>query len=111
MANHLSPNDIQIICADVEPWREYLYVVTGQKHEGIIWLIERLVEKLCPSIWLERKSADERKSFTKAVLDVARVRKKFLVVCNYMCIKVICQKHKNLIKVGVNVTWMYNTYV
>lgn len=40
VSNHLSPNDIQIICADVNVEREYLYTVTGQKHQGIIWAIE-----------------------------------------------------------------------
>lgn len=75
MANHLSPNDIQIICADVNPKQNYIYSVTGQKHQGIIWTIERLVERLCPSIWLERASADERRAFTKAVLHEARVGK------------------------------------
>jgi hypothetical protein len=40
VANHLSPNDIQIICSDVNVEREYLYTVTGQRHKGIIWAIE-----------------------------------------------------------------------
>ncbi|CAD5230129.1 unnamed protein product [Bursaphelenchus okinawaensis] len=72
VSNHLSPNDIQIICADVDPNREYLYIVTGQKHTGIIWAIERLVEQLCPSMWLERTNAEERLKFQQDVLRVAR---------------------------------------
>jgi 1-acyl-sn-glycerol-3-phosphate acyltransferase len=68
VSNHLSPNDIQAIAADVDPSRPYLYTVTGQKHSGVIWAIERLVEKLCPSIWLERANAEERRRFTRNVL-------------------------------------------
>lgn len=75
--NHLSPNDIQIICADVDPQRDYLYIVTGQKHTGIIWAIERLVEQLCPSMWLERTNAEERLKFQQEVLRTARVSKVF----------------------------------
>lgn len=56
-----------------DPNRDYLYTVTGQKHQGIIWAIERLVEKLCPSIWLERALPEDRKNFTKAVVDIAKV--------------------------------------
>ncbi|KAH7728830.1 acyltransferase [Aphelenchoides avenae] len=72
VANHLSPNDIQIICADVNVEREYLYTVTGQKHQGIIWAIEHLVEQLCPCMWLERKDPEDRKRFMKSVLEVAK---------------------------------------
>jgi hypothetical protein len=74
VSNHLSPNDIQIISADVDTDREYLYTVTGQKHGGIIWAIERLVEQLCPAMWLERNNPEERKNFTKNVINEARVR-------------------------------------
>ncbi|KAI1709805.1 acyltransferase domain-containing protein [Ditylenchus destructor] len=85
VANHLSPNDIQIICADVNPKQNYIYSVTGQKHQGIIWTIERLVERLCPSIWLERASADERRAFTKAVLHEARTSGPVLIFPEGYC--------------------------
>lgn len=73
VSNHLSPNDIQIICADVETNREYLYTVTGQKHTGIIWAIERLVEKLCPSLWFDRANMKDRKDFIDLILNEAKV--------------------------------------
>ncbi|KAE9550404.1 hypothetical protein FO519_006393 [Halicephalobus sp. NKZ332] len=72
VANHLSPNDIQIICADVEPDREYLYTVTGQKHTGIIWAIERLVERLCPSLWFDRANMKDRREFTNLILEAGK---------------------------------------
>uniref|UniRef100_A0AC34R9N8 Phospholipid/glycerol acyltransferase domain-containing protein n=1 Tax=Panagrolaimus sp. JU765 TaxID=591449 RepID=A0AC34R9N8_9BILA len=69
VSNHLSPNDIQIICADVETDRDYLYTVTGQKHTGIIWAIERLVEKLCPSLWFDRANMKDRKDFIDLIMN------------------------------------------
>jgi len=69
VSNHLSPNDIQIICSDVEPNREYLYTVTGQKHTGIIWAIERLVERLCPSLWFDRANMKDRKDFINIIME------------------------------------------
>lgn len=90
----MSPNDIQIISANVpydDPTRDYLYTVTGQKHKGIIWAIERLVEKLCPSLWLERTHPEERKIFTKSIMDIARVcRVSFLIIfLNYINFRVV----------------------
>ena len=73
VSNHLSPNDIQIICADVEPDREYLYTVTGQKHTGIIWAIERLVERLCPSLWFDRANMKDRKDFINLIMEEGKV--------------------------------------
>uniref|UniRef100_A0A7E4WAP4 PlsC domain-containing protein n=1 Tax=Panagrellus redivivus TaxID=6233 RepID=A0A7E4WAP4_PANRE len=72
VSNHLSPNDIQIIAADVDPSREYLYTVTGQRHTGIIGAIEFLVERLCPSLWFNRANNDERKNFTNIIMDEGR---------------------------------------
>lgn len=68
VSNHLSPNDIQIIFADVDPNSEIGYTITGQKHYGIIGAIESLVEKLCPAIWLERTNSDDRKRFMSEVI-------------------------------------------
>ncbi|KAI6173577.1 PlsC domain-containing protein [Aphelenchoides besseyi] len=72
VANHLSPNDLMVICADVDPNRDYLYTVTGQQHNGIIWLIETLAQRLCDAVWLERTSAESRKQFMQEVLARAK---------------------------------------
>ncbi|CAI5456351.1 unnamed protein product [Caenorhabditis angaria] len=72
VANHLTPNDIQILFAGTPHGSSYGYVVTGQKHVGIIGLIEHLVEKLCPSLWLERKNSNERQNFLADVLRIAK---------------------------------------
>ena len=45
-ANHLSPNDVHVIFSDIPFDRDYLYLVTGQKHKGFIGLLEHLVEKM-----------------------------------------------------------------
>lgn len=86
VSNHLTPNDIQIIFAGTEQGAEYAYMVTGQKHRGIIGrrgslpiripeflgAIETLVSRLCPSLWLERKCLKERAGFLAEVLKVAK---------------------------------------
>jgi hypothetical protein len=35
--------------ADIPLDRDYLYLVTGQKHKGIIWALENLIEKMVAS--------------------------------------------------------------
>jgi 1-acyl-sn-glycerol-3-phosphate acyltransferase len=72
VSNHLSPNDIQIICANVNPNRDYLYTVTGQKHTGIIWVIESLVERINKSIWFDRGKANDRQLFIEQIMDEGR---------------------------------------
>uniref|UniRef100_A0AC34GKT9 Phospholipid/glycerol acyltransferase domain-containing protein n=1 Tax=Panagrolaimus sp. ES5 TaxID=591445 RepID=A0AC34GKT9_9BILA len=72
VSNHLSPNDIQIICANVNPNRDYLYTVTGQKHTGIIWAIERLVERINKSIWFDRGKTNDRQLFIEQIMDEGR---------------------------------------
>lgn len=74
----MSPNDIQIIFADADPESDYGYTVTGQKHNGIIWAIESLVENLCPALWLERGSAEDRARFMAEVIREGRVSVLFL---------------------------------
>ncbi|KAI6244140.1 PlsC domain-containing protein [Aphelenchoides fujianensis] len=69
VSNHLSPNDLMVICADVPHDREYLYTVTGQSHNGIIYAIEHLCERLCDALWLERTSAESRHNFMLQVLE------------------------------------------
>lgn len=72
VSNHLTPNDIQILFAGTPHGSSYGYVVTGQKHKGIIGVIEHLVEKLCPSLWLERKCSNDRQGFLAEVLKIAK---------------------------------------
>lgn len=72
VSNHLTPNDIQILFAGTPHGSSYGYVVTGQKHKGIIGVIEHLVEKLCPALWLERKCINERQGFLAEVMKIAR---------------------------------------
>lgn len=72
VSNHLTPNDIQILFAGTPHGSSYGYVVTGQKHTGIIGLIEHLVEKLCPSLWVERKCSSDRQGFLAEILKIAK---------------------------------------
>uniref|UniRef100_A0A914H8F4 Phospholipid/glycerol acyltransferase domain-containing protein n=1 Tax=Globodera rostochiensis TaxID=31243 RepID=A0A914H8F4_GLORO len=71
-ANHLSPNDVQVIFGDIPADRDSLYMVTGQKHRGIIWVLENLVDKVCPAIWLERGDTESRRQFSVQVLEAAK---------------------------------------
>lgn len=73
VSNHLSPNDIQIIHANVEMNADFGFTVTGQKHSGIIWAIERLTERICCALWFERNNAEERKRFTDILIKEGRV--------------------------------------
>uniref|UniRef100_A0A915BGR7 Phospholipid/glycerol acyltransferase domain-containing protein n=1 Tax=Parascaris univalens TaxID=6257 RepID=A0A915BGR7_PARUN len=68
VSNHLSPNDIQIIHANVAMNADFGYTITGQKHNGIIWAIERLSERVCCALWFERNNAEERKRFTDILI-------------------------------------------
>ncbi|KAL3101052.1 hypothetical protein niasHS_001512 [Heterodera schachtii] len=71
-SNHLSPNDVQVIFGDIPAKQDYLYMVTGQKHRGFIWVLENLVDKVCPAIWLERADTESRRQFSIQVLEAAK---------------------------------------
>ncbi|VDM95557.1 unnamed protein product [Thelazia callipaeda] len=72
VANHLSPNDVQVIYADSDPSEGYGFTVTGQRHGGIIWFVERIAERFIPTLWLERRSTTDRKRFMHDVLREAK---------------------------------------
>ncbi|KAK6043973.1 Acyltransferase [Cooperia oncophora] len=42
ISNHLSPNDVQLLFAGTPPGSPYGYVITGQKHTGIIGILLEL---------------------------------------------------------------------
>nr|CDJ90753.1 Phospholipid glycerol acyltransferase domain containing protein [Haemonchus contortus] len=63
ISNHLTPNDVQLLFAGTPLGSTHGFVVTGQKHTGIIGSLETLAEKVCPTFWVERKSANGRKEF------------------------------------------------
>lgn len=73
VANHLSPNDIQAIYADIDPSDCHGFTVTGQRQTGIIWLVEAIAENFIPTLWLERYSSADRKRFMVEVLREAKV--------------------------------------
>uniref|UniRef100_A0A8R1XTG6 PlsC domain-containing protein n=1 Tax=Onchocerca volvulus TaxID=6282 RepID=A0A8R1XTG6_ONCVO len=72
VANHLSPNDVQVIYADIDPSDGYGFTVTGQRHGGFVWFLETLAEKFIPTLWLERSSITDRKRFMDEVLREAK---------------------------------------
>ncbi|MCP9256962.1 Glycerol-3-phosphate acyltransferase 3 [Dirofilaria immitis] len=72
VANHLSPNDVQIIYADIDPNNGYGFTVTGQRHGGFIWFVESIADKFVPTLWLERRSTIDRKRFMDEVLQEAK---------------------------------------
>jgi len=73
VCNHLSPNDIQIVFADVPMFKNTVgYTVSGQKHAGVIWYIQRTVERLCPAVWFERGRKEDREAFFEHILNEAR---------------------------------------
>uniref|UniRef100_A0A0R3S6R8 PlsC domain-containing protein n=1 Tax=Elaeophora elaphi TaxID=1147741 RepID=A0A0R3S6R8_9BILA len=68
VANHISPNDVQIIYADADPKNGYGFTVTGQRRTGVMGLIETIAEKFMPALWVDRCSAADRKRFMGEVL-------------------------------------------
>ncbi|KAK5971018.1 PlsC domain-containing protein [Trichostrongylus colubriformis] len=73
ISNHLSPNDVQLLFAGTPHGSSHGFVITGQKHTGIIGSLETLTEKVCPTFWVERKSADGRKQFLTEVIKKAKL--------------------------------------
>ena len=89
VSNHLTPNDVQILFADLH-YGDLQYVVTGQKHKGVIGidlfslnirifgysgLVEKMVSRLCRALWFERGNTKERMEFLTDVINIARVGK------------------------------------
>ncbi|EFO25474.1 acyltransferase [Loa loa] len=72
VANHLSPNDVQAIYADIDPSDGYGFTVTGQRQTGLVFFIESIAEKFVPTLWLERHSTTDRKRFMDKVLREAK---------------------------------------
>ncbi|KAF8380893.1 hypothetical protein PRIPAC_70035 [Pristionchus pacificus] len=69
---HLTPNDAHILTADIPIATGHSYLVTGQRHTGIIGLMERMAARIIPTLWLDRASANERRSFAENVLEAAK---------------------------------------
>ncbi|CAB3410186.1 unnamed protein product [Caenorhabditis bovis] len=97
VANHLTPNDIQILFSGTPHGSSYGFVVTG--------VIEYLVEKLCPSLWLERKNSNERQCFLTEVLNIAKEEGPVLLFpegyCSNNC--QVLQFRKAIFEDGVNI--------
>ncbi|GMR34044.1 hypothetical protein PMAYCL1PPCAC_04239 [Pristionchus mayeri] len=68
---HLTPNDAHILTADI-PASGHSYLVTGQRHTGIIGLMEQMAARIIPTLWLDRASVQERRSFAENVLEAAK---------------------------------------
>ncbi|GMT02981.1 hypothetical protein PENTCL1PPCAC_25155, partial [Pristionchus entomophagus] len=69
---HLTPNDAHILSADIPIATGHSYLVTGQRHTGIIGLMEQMAARIIPTLWLDRASADERRNFAENVLEAAK---------------------------------------
>ncbi|VDK80626.1 unnamed protein product [Litomosoides sigmodontis] len=85
VANHLSPNDVQAIYADIDPSDSCGFTVTGQRQDGIVWLIETAAEKIIPTLWLDRNSAKDRKRFMNEVLREAKTDRPVLLFPEGSC--------------------------
>lgn len=73
MANHLSPNDVQVIFADIDPEDGYSFTVTGQRQTGLVRFIETIAERFVPTLWLDRRDTMDRKRFMGEVIRTAKV--------------------------------------
>ncbi|CAJ0607282.1 unnamed protein product [Cylicocyclus nassatus] len=68
VANHMTPNDAQILFSNTPVGSSYGYVITGQKHEGIIGSMETLASSLCPTYWVERENKADRREFLTEII-------------------------------------------
>ncbi|KAL7745074.1 hypothetical protein ACLKA6_008139 [Drosophila palustris] len=56
VCNHTSPLDVLVLMCDVH------YSLTGQRHDGILGLIQRALGRASPHLWFERRVLGERES-------------------------------------------------
>uniref|UniRef100_A0A158PC08 PlsC domain-containing protein n=1 Tax=Angiostrongylus cantonensis TaxID=6313 RepID=A0A158PC08_ANGCA len=68
VSNHMSPNDVQALFAGTPLGSSHGFIVTGQKHSGIIGSIEAAADRICPTIWVDRKSAKGRREFFEEIM-------------------------------------------
>ncbi|VDM61900.1 unnamed protein product [Angiostrongylus costaricensis] len=68
VSNHMSPNDVQALFAGTPLGSSYGFIVTGQKHSGIIGSIEAAADRICPTIWVDRKSDEGRREFFEEIM-------------------------------------------
>ncbi|CEF60833.1 Phospholipid/glycerol acyltransferase domain-containing protein [Strongyloides ratti] len=75
VSNHLTANDVQILWSDVNYDVKKGYSLTGQKHTGLIGLLEACSSYFLDTLWLERSDKNQRIEFQKNVLEAARNKK------------------------------------
>lgn len=56
VCNHTSPLDVLMLMCDVH------YSLTGQRHDGILGVIQRVLARASPHMWFERRAMCERES-------------------------------------------------
>lgn len=56
VCNHTSPLDVLMLTCDVH------YSLTGQRHDGILGLIQRVLARVSPHMWFERGAMCDRES-------------------------------------------------
>ncbi|XP_034099267.2 glycerol-3-phosphate acyltransferase 4 [Drosophila albomicans] len=56
VCNHTSPLDVLVLMCDVH------YSLTGQRHDGILGLIQRALARASPHLWFERRALGDRES-------------------------------------------------
>lgn len=59
VANHTSPIDVMILGAD------NIYALIGQRHTGVLGLLQRALSRASSHIWFERSEARDRKLVTR----------------------------------------------
>lgn len=56
VCNHTSPLDVLMLMCDVH------YSLTGQRHDGILGVIQRALARASPHMWFERRALSDRES-------------------------------------------------
>ncbi|XP_030379035.1 glycerol-3-phosphate acyltransferase 3 [Scaptodrosophila lebanonensis] len=56
VCNHTSPLDVLVLMCDVN------YSLTGQRHGGILGLVQRALTRVSPHMWFERRALVEREA-------------------------------------------------
>ncbi|KAJ1360257.1 hypothetical protein KIN20_019184 [Parelaphostrongylus tenuis] len=68
VSNHMTINDVHALYAGTPFGAPHGFIITGQKHSGIIGSIEAAADRVCSTIWMDRKCANGRRKFLEEIM-------------------------------------------
>lgn len=74
VANHTSPIDVLVLACD------NCYALVGQRHSGLIGLLERALSRATDHLWFERSEAGDRKFTAQKMKEHVNTKKKWPIL-------------------------------